>query len=116
MSLGARIKRFRQQRGWTQDELGERAQVDGRQISRYENDRVQPRTKIIRRLAEVFEVEQEELTRGISAKDHQEQFRDPELYQQFLEVDQLDEEDRFVAKRVLQALLMRKQLQNMLAN
>lgn len=117
MSIGEHIRELRLQRNLSQDELGELVQVNGRHISRYENGKVKPTAKVLRRFAKVFEVPLEDLialTKGHTKGVDSTPFRDNDLYQQFLEVDQLDEEDRFVAKRMLQALIMKKQLQDLL--
>lgn len=61
MRLSEKIKRLRTERGWTQDELGEKAQVHGRHVSRYENGHFRPSDATLKRLAEVFGVPVEAL-------------------------------------------------------
>ena len=56
MSLGKKIKLLRQEKNWSQDELAFHAQIDGRQISRYENDKVTPSVEVVVKLAKAFEV------------------------------------------------------------
>ena len=56
MSLGKRIKQLRQERNWSQDEFAYHAQIDGRQVSRYENDRVVPSVEVIIKIAKAFNV------------------------------------------------------------
>lgn len=56
MSFGAKLKQLRQEQGWSQDDLAEQAQIDGRQISRYENDRVVPSVDVVVKLAKAFNV------------------------------------------------------------
>jgi transcriptional regulator with XRE-family HTH domain len=56
MSLGNRLKRLRQEKGWSQDELAFHAHIDGRQISRYENDKVTPSVDVVVKLAKAFDV------------------------------------------------------------
>ena len=47
VSLGEKLKQLRKEKGWSQDELAFHAQIDGRQVSRYENDRVMPSVEVI---------------------------------------------------------------------
>lgn len=118
MRIGEHLRELRLERGWSQDELGEKIQIDGRQISRYENGHVKPTAKVLRRFAKAFEVtlkDLEDLAKAPSEAAAEFGFQDQELYQQMVEIDRLDEEDRYVAKRVLQALLMKKQLETFLA-
>ena len=56
MSLGKKIKLLRQEKNWSQDELAFHAQIDGRQISRYENNKVTPSVEVVVKLAKAFEV------------------------------------------------------------
>ena len=115
MSTGERIKRIRQSKGLTQDQLGEIVHIDGRQISRYENGKVKPTGRVLQRFAEALGVPLEALTPKMEDESQPPTFQDQDLYQQFLEVDQLDDEDRYVAKRLLQALVMKKQLGELLS-
>lgn len=56
MSLGKKIKQLRQERNWSQDEFAYNAQIDGRQVSRYENDKVVPSVEVIVKMAKAFNV------------------------------------------------------------
>ena len=56
MSLGNKIKQLRQEKSWSQDELAYHAKLDGRQISRYENDKVTPSVEVVVKLAKAFDV------------------------------------------------------------
>ena len=47
---------MRKEKGWSQDELADHAQIDGRQVSRYENDRVVPSVEVIIKVAQAFDV------------------------------------------------------------
>ncbi len=53
-SLGKRLKRERERRGWTQDELAEKSRVSVSSIRRWENDRAKPRKKELALLVEAF--------------------------------------------------------------
>jgi transcriptional regulator with XRE-family HTH domain len=56
VSLGKKLKQLRQEKGWSQDEFAFNAQIDGRQVSRYENDRVMPSVDVIIKMAKAFNV------------------------------------------------------------
>lgn len=56
MSLGQRLKQLRQEKGWSQDEFAHHAQIDGRQVSRYENDKVMPSVEVVVKMAKTFNV------------------------------------------------------------
>jgi len=56
VSLGKKIKSLRQERNWSQDEFAYQAQIDGRQVSRYENDKVVPSIEVIIKIAKAFNI------------------------------------------------------------
>ena len=56
MSLGTRLKLLRKEKGWSQDQLAAEASIDGRQISRYENDRVVPSVDVVIKIAKAYDV------------------------------------------------------------
>jgi len=56
VSLGKKIKQLRKEQNWSQDELAYKADIDGRQISRYENDKVVPSVEVVVKIATAFNV------------------------------------------------------------
>jgi len=115
MTIGDKIKKLRRERNWTQDYLGEKIGIHGRHISRYENNKVRPSIKALKKLAEAFELSVDELTYDEGKIMPEGIIRDKELLHQFGELEKASEEDRSVAKKVIQALLMKQQLQQLLA-
>jgi transcriptional regulator with XRE-family HTH domain len=64
VKIGRNLRRLREDRLFTQEELGEAAQVSRDQVSRIERDEVDPRFSTIRKLARALEVDPHELTKG----------------------------------------------------
>jgi transcriptional regulator with XRE-family HTH domain len=56
MSLGKKLKLLRKEKRWSQDDLADHAGIDGRQISRYENDRVVPSVEVVVKIAKAYDV------------------------------------------------------------
>lgn len=56
VSLGKKIKQLRMEKNWSQDEFAFHANIDGRQVSRYENDKVVPSVEVIIKIAKAFNV------------------------------------------------------------
>jgi len=88
--------------------------MHGRHIGRYETDKIKPSAKALQKLAEVFEVSVDELLQAHEKPTIESLLQDKELLKLFQEVETLEEKDRIVAKGVLQALVMKKQLQQVL--
>jgi len=114
-TIGEKIKKLRQERNWTQDYLGEKIGRHGRHVSRYENNKTRPSIKTLGKMAEVFGVSVDELTYDEGKILHEGMIHDKELLRQFQEIEKASEEDRYIAKKMLQALLMKQQLQHLLA-
>jgi transcriptional regulator with XRE-family HTH domain len=64
VKIGRNLRRLREDRLLTQEELGEAAEVSRDQVSRIERDEVDPRFSTIRKLARALEVDPHELTKG----------------------------------------------------
>lgn len=112
MSLGERIARFRKLHDWTQKEMAAKLDVHAAHLSRWETDRVKPNLGTLRRIAETLGVSIEDLTRDDSAPESQ--LEDQEFIRYLRELEQLDDEDRFVVKRVIEAMLTKKRVKKAL--
>ncbi len=61
MTFGQKLYTLREERGWSQDELAEKADVSRQTVSNWENDKVQIDAEKLKRLSEVFGVGMDEL-------------------------------------------------------
>lgn len=64
MELGKQIKKYRAERGWSQDALSEKIYVSRQTISNWENDKSYPDVKSLVLLSEVFDVTLDQLIKG----------------------------------------------------
>jgi transcriptional regulator with XRE-family HTH domain len=64
VKIGRNLRRLREDRLLTQEELGNVAGVSRDQVSRIERDEVDPRFSTIRKLADALDADPRELTRG----------------------------------------------------
>ena len=67
----------------------------------------------MKRLADTLDVSSDYLLNGSVEKAAKANFEDWELLRQFQEVERLPEEDKTVVKKLLDAFLIRKQLQSL---
>ena len=63
-NIGKNIKRFRAEKGMTQEQLAERLHVTRQAVSNWEQGKTQPDLETLSAMAEVFEVPVEELIYG----------------------------------------------------
>jgi transcriptional regulator with XRE-family HTH domain len=115
MTLGEKIRSLRVVRKWSQDDLGEKLGIDGRHISRYENDHVKPRQRVLQKMAELFETPLEQLLATNPPGTASITVQDPELRGYIEQIETLDAEDRLVVKRILKMMVTNKRVQSLMA-
>ena len=112
MTTGQKIRKLRRERDWTQADLGERAGINFRNINRYESDRLKPGIKVITKLADSFGVAVDDLLED-AARPAEVHVMDPELFHCFQQIEKMVEEDRVAIKRLLQAMIIKNQVQDL---
>jgi transcriptional regulator with XRE-family HTH domain len=112
MTLGEKIKRLRTEKGISQEELGrEMGGVHYTHISRYERNQSTPSIEALKKLAKIFGVSADYLLFDDIDKMTLGDIHDPELLNQFRELDRLDNEVRGKARFLLEAILTQQQVQ-----
>lgn len=115
MSLGHKIKQLRQEKGWSQDELAFNAAIDGRQISRYENDKVTPSVEVVVKLAKAFDVRVDHLLFDDAPK---RPLQEPtgKLAEKVMHLENLSDEDEASLLHVLIAIEAKNKFKTMMEN
>ena len=112
MSLHEKIRRLRQERNWTQADLGEKISVHQKQISSYERGVTVPSTDILMKIAEAFDVTLDYLAFDKnSANNGKLQIQDRELLRRFETIDTFPEQYRDLAKEILDLLVLKHNFQ-----
>lgn len=109
--LGERIKTLRKQKGLSQGELGKLVGLSYAQIGRYETKGMQPAADVLKKIANELGVSPDYLLNG-SAKDKAAaNLDDKDLIKQFQEVEQMNEGDKNIVKRFLDAFITKIKLE-----
>ena len=111
MPLGERIKALRTEKGWSQGELAQQIETDGRQISRYENGHITPSVEVLVKLAEAFDVSIDYLLLDHAPR-RPLRLEDREFVERLEGVQQLSEEDRASLLHILDALLAKNRIKS----
>jgi transcriptional regulator with XRE-family HTH domain len=114
MTLGERIKRLRQERGWSQTQLGQKLGVHQKQISGYEREVHVPSTEVLLRMARLFDVSLDYLAfddrpdtkPGV-------QIADRDLLEKLEAIDRLSEHDKTTVKAVLDTFILKNRFQQL---
>lgn len=114
MTIADRIHQLRQERRWTQAELGEKVGVHQKQISSYERGVNVPATDILIKLAEVFNVTLDYLAFEAQGQAAQINIQDRELLRRFEAVDRFSEAEKEMAKEMLDLLILKHRFQDLL--
>ena len=114
MTVGDKIRQLRKERGWSQSDLAGKLGVKPQNISRYEQNRVQPRESTLKIFAEVFELPLEEFQSLASTVDIPD--LDPEMANYIREIPTLSAKDQEAVKLVLKALITAKKAQRLFAS
>jgi len=114
MTIGQRIRKLRRLRDLTQTQLGEMAGIDPRNLTRYENDKIKPSLKVLSRLAEALKVALSELSdEAQRSGSSTEALADKEMLRLFQAAEQMDSDDKEALKRVIQAMVLKSQVQGL---
>jgi transcriptional regulator with XRE-family HTH domain len=112
-ALSQRIKRLRQERGWSQAELAKRLSVHQKQISGYERAVHSPSTEVLIRMAQEFNCSLDFLAFDDRSDTSALPIADRELLEKIKEIEQLPEQDRATIKAVLDTFLLKRRFQNL---
>jgi len=112
-TLGDRIAELRKAKGWSQSDLAAKIGVSYTQMSRYEIKGVQPPANTINKLADTLGTSIDFLISGDRDEKVKASLKDAELLQQFKAVEQFTDDDKTVVKKLIDAFIVKKQLQQM---
>jgi len=115
MGIGERIASLRKERGWTQAQLAELLEMSPSHVSRWEQNHWRPRQKAIERLAEVFEVDIDQLLAEEGVVPAKLAEDDPELAGLVARIPELNSQQKGALRLVLQSMLTCKQLEHLVA-
>ncbi|QMU63623.1 MAG: helix-turn-helix domain-containing protein [Flavobacteriaceae bacterium] len=111
MKLGDRLQKLRKEAKLTQGQLAEKLNISMTQLVRYETKEVQPPANVLKKLGEVLGVSIDFLINGDTLEKAQSQLKDNDLLIQFKKIEKLEEEDKNIVKKLIDAFVAKKQIQ-----
>jgi len=108
-----RIRELRRQKNLSQTEMGKIVGLHYTHISRYERGLSIPASDTLKRLAEGLGVTADYLIEGKTNEVAKAKLEDKDLLQMFKEVESLQEDDKMVVKKLLNAFLTNKKIQEL---
>ncbi len=116
MKFAERLKKARLEKELSKSELSKLAGIHYSQIGRYEDKGVQPSADILSKLANVLDVSSDYLMNGTSDDIIKDTLTDKELLNQFKVVEKMPEDKKLIVKELIEAFILRTNLQNQLAS
>lgn len=113
LSSGQKIRKYRRELDLTQQELGAKAGINFRNLPHYETGRLKPGLKVLSRLAAALNVQVEDLLDDSLDQEQPVKLRDPDLLRYFRQLEEMSDEDQRTVKHVLQALVIKHQVQQL---
>lgn len=113
-SFGDNLKLFRTERKLSQGELAELVQMHSTHISRYERNQANPTIDVVRKIAEALKVSADQLIYGNKEQMAREKIQDNELLAMFSKVQDLAADDVQCVKSLLNAYIIKSDLQQKL--
>lgn len=114
MQLAENIKRLRKEKGWSQAELAEKVGVHLTHINRIETGKYNPSLETVIELAGIFEVPLDYLVHSTDGSLEEIKLQDQSFAQRIKLLNSLDEEDRHVINKVIDAMLTKKRMLELL--
>jgi transcriptional regulator with XRE-family HTH domain len=116
MDFADRLKKTRTEKGFSKNELGKLAEIHHVQIGRYENKGSLPSVDVLAKIANALGVSIEYLLNGTSNNLAENTLSDKELLNQFKTVENFPEEKKMIIKELIDAFILKTNLQSKLAS
>ena len=110
------LKKYRTEKGISQEELAKKVGVHTTHLSRYERGLSQPSIEVAQKLAEAFDISVDELIQGSADENIRKTIKDRELLNLFHKVQVLEEEKQKTVKDLISAFIFKEDVQRKLAS
>jgi transcriptional regulator with XRE-family HTH domain len=111
--LGKRIFDLRRRKNLSQTDLANTVGISYAQIGRYETKNTQPPAEVLKKIADALDTTVDFLISGDTDEKAMSTLKDAELLQQFKAVEQMDEDDRNVVKKLIDAFITKAKIKQL---
>jgi transcriptional regulator with XRE-family HTH domain len=113
MAIKDKIKQLRQEKNWSQAQLGEKMGIHQKQISAYERGRNIPSTEVLIKIADIFDVSLDFLAFEAQGKPPKLAIKDKKILRRLEEIDKLSDKDKGTIIDILDTFILKNKFQNL---
>jgi transcriptional regulator with XRE-family HTH domain len=113
MKISEKIKKLRQEKGWSQTQLANKLGIHPQHVSRYERGVFTPSAETLTKIGEVFGVSADYLLNEETNDSTGYLIKDKQLQRYLEEVDKLSEADKTLIKEVIESVLVRNKVKDL---
>lgn len=111
--LGKRIVQLRKEKSMSQSDLAKKAGVSYAQIGRYEIKGSQPPAEVLKKIADALNTTVDYLVSGSKDEKAKAALKDAALLQQFKEVEKMNDADKNIIKRLIDAFITKGKIKQL---
>jgi transcriptional regulator with XRE-family HTH domain len=111
--LGKRILELRKRKNLSQTDLANAVGISYAQIGRYETKDTQPPAEVLKKMADALDTTVDFLISGDTNEKAKSALKDSELLQQFKAVEQMNDDDRTVIKKLIDAFITKAKIKQL---
>jgi transcriptional regulator with XRE-family HTH domain len=111
--LGKRILELRKRKNLSQTDLANTVGISYAQIGRYETKNTQPPAEVLKNIADALDTTVDFLISGDTNEKAKSTLKDSELLQQFKAVEQMNDDDRTVIKKLIDAFITKAKIKQL---
>lgn len=113
MAIKDKIKQLRQEKNWSQAQLGMKMGIHQKQVSAYERGRNIPSTEVLMKIADIFDVSLDYMASEAQGKPAKVNIKDKELLRRLEDIDKLSDKDKGTILEVLDTFIMKNRFQSL---
>lgn len=114
LSFAEKIRKLRKEREWSQDVLADKIGIHGRHVSKYEGGKSLPNAETLVKIADALHVSIDYLLMNKEIHNPDAKIKDLELLKAFVDIDQMDDEDKFVIKKLVEAFVKKRKVEKLM--
>jgi transcriptional regulator with XRE-family HTH domain len=113
MTIGEKIHKLRKEKGWSQNQLAQKIDINTRNISLYESGKAVPSSETVQKLANLFNVSTDYLFNDEPENIASTGIKDKSLIPLFEEIDNMNMEEKNAVRVFVEAIAFKRKVKSL---